>query len=32
MGAHTATVKLTAGRWSLVTKTGGKPVFVISVS
>ncbi len=32
VGAHTATVKLTSGRWSIETKSGAKPVFAVTVS
>ncbi len=32
VGAHTATVKLSSGRWSIETKSGAKPVFALTVS
>jgi hypothetical protein len=32
VGKHTATVSLTGGRWLFVTKSGGKPVFAVTVS
>jgi hypothetical protein len=31
VGAHTATVGLTAGRWSVATSVAGKPAFALTV-